>query len=467
MIRGVPRRPNRDPGRQPVQPKRRALARAVGGALLVSATSLAAREASEPVAPPAASRGEVALPTGVAIDSAPRPASAAQPFCSFVRPVCVQAAGNDGGALAALDALEQAYERIVLALGLPEPLPDGLLGGSAALDAYLVPADRAFSSSADPPLAGPFARASTFCRLPATRDPFLMQRAATLCVAEAVANALDSAETPGLRRGFGTFLWWVTGLPTALDFEAIDDVQRHPERPIAGRELSEQSEGSALFFEYLEHALGVAGPADLAASLFAAAASPRPAGLHYDNEPDLFDVLRHTLDSNRFRFARLMSDFAVSRAFVGSREDGLHLPMMRWAGAFGRPRFDWVIPFSSLPRRVAVKPPIDSTGTVLVWLELDALPERTSLGFQAEWEAPVTFDWQLVRLGPNGEELGRVAVPFEERGTSVEATIGHLGGVSAVLAVGTNLETVELAHPFDPDVSPYEPHGVTLYFAKL
>ena len=415
----------------------------------------------------AARPAENALPAGVPLDSAPRPPRSAQPYCSFERPVCVQAPDSEpAAALNALAALEDAYERLIFGLDLPRPLADGGLGGSDALDAYLVPADEPFLASSDPPAIGPFARASAFCRLPSA-EPTLLRRSATLCVGEAIAMALDSAEPPSLRRGFATWLWWLAGEPTALDVQAIDQVQRHPERPIGGRELSPDSEGSALFFEYLEQTLGVSGGAELATSLFAAAASPRPTGLDYDNEPDLFDVLRHTLDSDRLRFARLMSDFAVARAFVGSRDDGLHLPRLAWAGDFGRVRFDWVIPFSTLPRRVAAKPPIDSSGDVLVWLDLDALPGRTSLGFQAEWEAPVTFHWQLVRLGANGEELGRVGVPFEERGTMVEATVGHLAGVSALLAVGTNLETVELSHPFDPDVAPYEPHGVTVYFAKL
>ncbi len=439
-------------------------------ALFVTEAAAAAPPASDGPAgsaEEAAKRAGTALPAGVPVDAAPRPASSTLPYCSFERPVCVQAPdGEPAAALNALNALEDAYERLVFGLGLPRPLSDGGLGGSDALDAYLVPADEPFLASSDPPAIGPFARASAFCRLP-NGDPSLLRRSATLCVGEAIAMALDSAEPPSLRRGFATWLWWVAGEPTALDVQAIDHVQRHPERPIAGRELSPESEGSALFFEFLEQTLGISGDAELATSLFAAAASPRPSGLDYDNEPDLFDVLRHTLDSDRLRFARLLSDFAIARAFVGSRDDGVHLPRLRWAGDFGRVRFDWVIPFSTLPRRVAAKPPIDSTGCVLVWLDLDALPGRTSLGFQAEWEAPVTFHWQLVRLGANGEVLGRMAVPFEERGTMVEATIGHLSGVSALLAVGTNLETVELSHPFDPDVAPYEPHGVTVYFAKL
>jgi hypothetical protein len=408
-----------------------------------------------------------ALPTGVEVGSVERPSQVVPTYCSALRPVCVHDLQSDPErALDALSALERAYERLAFGLELPAPRPDGGLGGSDALDAYLMGASESLHVDADPPAEGTFARSSGFCRFPSA-DAELLRRSATLCVGEALALNLDASEPPHLRRAFATWLWWMTGDPTSLDLEAIDEVQRHPERPIAARELGTSSEGSAIFFEFLEASLGVRGFAELGASLVAAAASPRPSGLDHDNEPDLFDVLRHTLDSNRFRFARLLGDFSVARAFLGDREDGEHLPRLAWAGAFGRARFDWVIPFSSLPRRVAVKPAIDSTGSVLIWLDLDRVPEKVALGFQAEWESPVSFDWQLVRMGPHGEELGRVPVPFEERGTSTEATIGHLGGTAAILAIGTNLETVELAHPFDPDVAPFEPHGVTVYFAKL
>jgi hypothetical protein len=33
--------------------------------------------------------------------------------------------------------------------------------------------------------------------------------------------------------------------------------------------------------------------------------------------------------------------------------------------------------------------------------------------------------------------------------------------------VGTNLGGVDLAHPFDPDFEPFEPHGFTVYLAEL
>jgi hypothetical protein len=314
---------------------------------------------------------------------------------------------------------------------------------------------------------GPFSEASAFCRIP-TGDPFLLERNATLCLGEAIALGLDSSETPYLRRGFATWLWWAVGLPTALDVEAIDDVQAHPERPIADRERSRHSEGAALFFEYLETLRSAGDPGELSSALLSASVSPsQPRELQYLNEPDVFDVLRHSLDEEPARFAAMMIDFTVARAFVGERDDGLHLPALGWSGAFGRVRFDWAIKFSSLPRRVLVSPAIDSTGSVLLWLELDEVGLGAALGFRAEWEPPVSFQWQFVKIGREGEELGRIDIPFQERSREAEGRVRNLDGASAILVVGTNLEGIDLSHPFDPDVAPFEPHGATVYLVRM
>lgn len=363
-------------------------------------------------------------------------------------------------------ALEQAYERLVFALGMPAPLSDFGLGASDALDAYLTES-AALLVESDAPGPGLFTESSGFCELPNV-DGVLLARAATQCVGEAIALRLDASEPPHLRRAFATWLWWLVGAPTSLDVEAIDAVQAHPERAIASRELSYDSEGAAIFFEYLESARSARPWGELAAALFGTAVSEnRRLGLHYNNEPDLFDVLRHSLNEERDRFAALLVDFAVARAFVGSRDDGLHLPNLDFSGDFGRVRCDWLVKFSSLPRRVLVDPPVDSTGAVVIWLDLDEVGLGAALGFHAEWEPPVSFQWQLVKVGPDGDEVARVDVPFQERGHEVDARVTNLDGASALLIVGTNLEGIDLAHPFDPDVAPFEPHGATVYVARM
>jgi hypothetical protein len=425
--------------------------------------------------PPPERRVEVdpRLPVGAEIVARARP-YATTPACSFRAPVCVHTApGVDPrAALDALDGLERAYEKLVGALELPAPLPDGGRGGSEALDLYLVPSERTalpferVQVFADARRFGGFDAAPGFCIASAELGA-LAERAATLCLGEAIALALDPAETPHTRRAFATELFWLTAAPTSFDFEAVAAVQRAPARALADRELSPRSEGAALFFDFLELSRGVGSPGMLSAALLSASAQVTPPeAAVWHNEPDSFDVLRHTFDQNEQEMAEMLGNLAVARAFGGDRDDGQHPLLLEWAGAFGAPRFEWVIPFSKLPKRVRLAP-IDPTGAAFVWLDLDGAPAGKTLGFQAEWEPPAEFRWQLVKIDADGNELGRIDVPFQERQTKVEARIVELTGARAILVVGTHLERVALEHPFDPDVAPFEPHSALVYLVAM
>jgi len=408
------------------------------------------------------------LPTGPEIaprHERPRSLGAA---CSERVPVCVQrgAGGSGDSALRALAALELAYDRVVLALGIPAPLPDAGLGGSDALDLYLDSGAPELVVAHDP--AGPswFDSVATFCST-SVSDDSLLQRDATLCVGEAVANRLAAAETPALRRAFASELWWITGRVTALDVQAIDDTQAHPERALAAASAA-PSAAAPLLLDLLERARSSQPAGGLVTALYAAAATQTsPGAWAWNDEPDVFDVLRHTLDEDTVRMATLMGDYAVARAFLGTRDDGTHPPYGEWAGDFARAHYDWVIRYSSLPRRVRSSRLIEPTGIELVWLDMDEVPLGASLGFQAEWEAPVAFQWRLISVDEHGQEMARVDVPFQERARSVEGRVVNLTGVRTVLAVGINMGGVDLAHPFDPDLDPFEPQACTVYFARM
>jgi hypothetical protein len=413
------------------------------------------------------------LPVGAEIVTRSRP-KADLPACSFRVPVCVHPSSGVApkATLAALDALEDAYEKLVWALGLPAPLADGGQGESDALDLYLVTSDRTapgferVRAVGNALHFGGFDRASAFC-VASADSGILAERAATLCIGEAIALRLDPAETPHTRRAFATELWWLVGAPTSLDFEAVATVQGAPHRALVERELSGRSEGSALFFDFLELSLGNGSPGALSAALLSASAQVTPKdSASWHNEPDTFDVLRHTLDQSEHQMATLLGNLAVARAFGGDRDDGQHPLVLEWAGTFGAPAFDWVIPFSKLPKRVRLTP-VEPTGAAYVWLNLDAPTAGKTLAFQAEWEPPAEFRWQLVKIDAEGNEMGRLDVPFQERQTSVEARMVDLSGVSAVLAVGAHLERVDLEHPFDPDVAPFEPHAALVYLVSL
>ena len=411
------------------------------------------------------------LPTGTGVFSAERPVSGDEPpACSLKRPVCVHRAPGTSpeAALRVLGALEQAYERLVLAMALPPPLGDLGRGGSSALDLYLFPgADLELSVGHDSPEVDFADRAAAFCRLQMPEHA-AVQRAATLCVAEAVALGLDAAESPHLRRALATHLWWVAGRPTDKDLEAIDDVQTRPQRAVLTSARDRYSEGAALFLEYLDTTYSQGNPGALGVSLVAiGAGKTAPGASDWDNNPDVMDVLRASLGGKPRRMAELMAGFAVERAFVGARDDGTHLPSVGWAGEFGRVRFDWVIDWSSLPRRVASAHPIDPTGSVYVWLRLDEPPGASTLAMQAQWESPTEFAWVLVGIGSDGRERSRFVVPYLQRATSVEYRLENFADATSLVIVGTNLGGVDASHPFDPDVTPFEGHACTVYLVRL
>ncbi len=411
------------------------------------------------------------LPTGAAVPAPRHRPLVTAALCSFRLPVCVHATeGVQALALGpALLVFEQAFERTVLALGLPAPLADDGAGGSDALDLYLGGSDSELSVELEPLLLGKLDAAPSFC-IAGDAAGSLLERQAALCVGGALATRLDPGEALEQRRALALELWWLTGLPTALDVQAIDDAQLHPEAALTavGARARGPAAAFSLLLELLETTRSAASPGVLAGSLFSAAASRTPAGAgHFDNEPDVFDVLRHSLDEEPARMADLLVDFSLRRALAGDRDDGTRLPSLAFAGAFARPHFDWVIPFSSLPRRVLSGRPIAPTGAELIWIELDEAPFGAALGFRAEWEAPVTFQWRLLLVDREGREVRRMDVPFQERATSVDTRVLRLDGAKALIIAGVNLGGVELAHPFDPDVTPFEPSACTVYLVRL
>ena len=408
------------------------------------------------------------LPTGVRIVAEHERPHSTGPACSTRYPVCVHPTAGVSAAQAggALRALELAYERVVGALSLPAPLTDDGHGGSDGLDWYLTDGSSELAVESDALRSGPLDRGAAFCHGGSGQDALLQERDATLCLGEAIAQRFDPGETPAVQRAFATELWWLSGRISALDVQLVDDAQAHPELAVAARVAS--SGAAALLFDMLEGSRSSQSPGGLSASLLSSAASSTRGGaLTWNNEPDVFDVLRHSLDEETSQMAALLGEYAISRALLGDRDDGTHPPFGEWAGAFGRARFDWVIRFSSLPRRVRASRPIDPTGIELIWVDLDEVPLGVSLGFESEWEAPVAFKWYLVSLDEHGQEMARVDVPFQERGRSTQGRVVKLLGVHAVLAIGVNMGGVDLAHPFDPDLDPFEAQSCTAYFARM
>jgi hypothetical protein len=193
-----------------------------------------------------------------------------------------------------------------------------------------------------------------------------------------------------------------------------------------------------------------------------------PGALRWNNEPDAIDVLRQAFRGNPDQSLEdFMLSFAVARAFWGTRDNAQHDPELLWLGDAGRVRFDWVIEASSLPRRVAPRRPLEPFGAAYVWLALDRVSVTGTLALRADWESPGIFRWTIVAVDAQGRLLRRYDLPYVENATSAERTIVDYAEAAALLVVGTHLGGVDLAHPFDPDHDPPEPHGFTVYIAEI
>ncbi|HKO95233.1 MAG TPA: hypothetical protein VJU61_28955, partial [Polyangiaceae bacterium] len=402
------------------------------------------------------------LPTGARVQTQPRPPKPSLSYCGLHEPVCVHAASGVSSELAQryLEALEDARARLVGALGLPAPLHDHE-GPSSGLDFYLLPdAPSPFAVVADPRWLATD-RTSGHCR--ARPAPEEVRRQASLCVAEAILLGLDAAEAPHLRRAIAGYLWNASGGASNADWLAIDDWQSNPQLALAGREVARDSTGAALFLRYLDRRLGANRLGNLPAALVQMSRVDTPADRTlWINEPDSIDVLRRSFADSPESFDDFLLNFAVARAFLGSRDNGHHDPALLWLGDAGRVRFDWNIKASSLPRNLAPRRAIEPFGSTYLWLELDRVTPGATLAFQANWEAPAVFRWTLVAVDAFGNALKRYDLPYVQQATSAERTLVDHDGAVAFLIVGISVAGVDLAHPFDPDHEPFEPHGYTV-----
>lgn len=329
-----------------------------------------------------------------------------------------------------------------------------------------------------------FDRATAFCLGGETE----LERSAHLCVAEASLVGHAPAHAPHVRRAYGTHLWWRFGALGLSDRRALATLQRAPERAVMKRRRSRESEGAALWFEYLDgHAATPNLPAGYVATAALALAATRtpPGALRWHAEPDVLDVLRSSLDHSRERAARFWDGFAQSRMRLGREgaAEAFLWPFLTPAlsgsasasertllgggteGPKVTPTPAWELTASSLPRHFALPRPLAPTGSVSFVLTLDR--PVLALALRATCEAPVSYVWSVARYDRAGNLVSTLLVPFQERQRITEQRIIELDGVHELVVSGTNLGGVDLAHPFDPDHEPFEPHGCSVYFAEL
>jgi hypothetical protein len=374
-----------------------------------------------------------------------RPSASAPVRCN--RDVCVHGATDDA-APALLDAASSALDTF-LALKLPRPRFDGPLGGDGRLDLY-VQVDAAAAGYLDPGSAssGPDLGSGFVVTPPLRRGCHDHQALAT-----AVARVMLLGQDAAMQATTATMLSRHLGIlaePCNLaELEDIDTAQRSPERTFTG-DASEPGPAAFLFPWFLENKYGTNEPGKLTVSLASISAQSTREGALVD-EPDVFDALRVTQQRNQTSLGDTLLEFAIHRAFLGSRSDEMHMLDVAKYGALGRVRIEWDVPYSSLPRSLRPLRPIEPLGATYVYIDLEGAPDDGEVTFVIDWEMPVGFSWAALKLDATGAELGRKKYDPVLGSTHVEATIRDLRGATALLIVGVNEGESRRDEPFDPD----------------
>lgn len=398
-----------------------------------------------------------------------RPSDAWPWGCSPDGAICVHAragAADRAPLVRTLRAAEAALGSY-RALGLPPPLDDCGLGGTTGYDVYLSSTAPALVTHRDgPDPTAPYDRSSGFTVVP-------MDLVSPSCeldseLARALGSAImlrfDAAAHPGAIAMHSSYLATLVAPCTAVEVAAVDSFQLAPELPLTAGRVDGMA-GSLMFPWFLDVAWGTGRPGAVMTALTTISLQhTTPANEHFINEPDVFDLLRKAAQARQTTLGDMLLDFAVARAFAGSRSDGAHLPDTERYGDMGRPRFEWSVPFSSLPRRLGPLRAIHPTGATFLWLDLADAPPRSGLRFVADWEAGIVFRWTLVKVDTEGREAGRLNAPGVWGNSQAHLTMADLDGLGGVLIVGTNLGSDDRSQPYDPDDGWGAPalYGVTL-----
>lgn len=338
----------------------------------------------------------------------------------------------------------------LLAMRLPRPIADGTLGGDARIDLYLDDREPAARAYVDPGSAfAGFDRGTSFVVTPPLGAGCVGRQRLASAIAGGMLLSHDAALDPGTLTMLGGYLGVRASPCSVAELEAIDTAQRSPEKTFFGEPRGEDP-ASFLFPWFLEDRHGTNEPGKLAFALAAIASQKTPKGSALIDEPDVFDALRVSFHGNKSSIADSILEFAIHRAFIGSRSDEMHMVDVAKYGDLGRVRFEWVLDYDTLPKRVGPDFPIEPLGASYLYIDLKSATADSSIHFSFDWEAPVGFRWAAVKIAPDGSELGRKEITPVLGSTHIEASIENLQGASALIVVGIHEGEARRNEPFDP-----------------
>ena len=303
----------------------------------------------------------------------------------------------------ALRALDYARARLD-ALGWPQPISDGDLGGGPEVDLYLTSTlpSGAYSDGVVPWTY--FDRASVFAVLgPAVPDALL-----DACVTEAYAEAMllsaDPAEAGAWRRATAAWLAWELTGRFGCD-DAVQEQQAEPFRSwVAG--ATGRGAGGAIWLAYLSARHDGDG-GQFVRDVWGLATQRTWEGADLRADPDLWSATETAVERSGDRLLDNIEDLAVLRWFVG-RSGQDDWPLAALDG-------DALVPvdgtLTRTPTKVSARTPLQAFGSAYVVMDAPAWKDAKALRAWLRGEYGVRWSLVATQLDAQGREVRRIVAP--------------------------------------------------------
>jgi hypothetical protein len=404
--------------------------------------------------------------TVLAPELAPRPSGAFAHIVPLDAPLCLQlpAATSAARAERIARASVEAYA-LLREIGWPLPAPDGGRGDSTASDVYVVPRAQCSAAcafiDADAPLSD-FDAADTFAEIaddvPASQLPACAQSA----LAQAGLRAIDPAEAESWVRASAELSVWLASGRFGCE-DALLEGQRAPELGFLNADPASAS-GGALWLGVLDERVhgNDRTPGAWLRSLWESTRQ-RSRGLvdpdRLRSSPDLWEVLKQTLEAQHLALEDELIEFEVARYFAGPAARKAQAPYRLLAALPS----DAGVPVTRELRAAESAahlhdlPALHSLGSAYVRVALPADLRRRQLQVWLRGELGPRWSLTAVRLDANGRELGRTSAPPRDQPSAYIPVALDQGTSQVVLVIASLPRTTP-----DADLPLDEAHGYEL-----
>lgn len=312
--------------------------------------------------------------------------------------------------------LERAYTTL-RAHGWPLPFFDGELGGSPAIDLYMVPSALCVGGAACSALALPltpsdFDSALTYAQIADDVPRAELDACVHSALAQAGLQGVDPAEAASWVYASAELSVWQLMGELGCD-SSLSRGQQLAEHGLLNAERSSAYAG-ALFLAMLSERVE-REPGAFVRSLWETTRQ-RSTGLvsaeRLRSSPDLWEVLKVVLETQHIKLDDELIEFGVARYFAGPSARKAQAPYRILAALPS----DGAVPLmrdlrsSQLPVKLTDHAPLHDLGSAYVRVRLD---DRTHDRMQVWLRGELGARWSLtaVRLSDDGRELGRTAAP--------------------------------------------------------